>query len=164
MPPPPDVFLHQIYPVEDAGAYKLHVARWNGRSQPLDVFVRDREEWNGWNSWRSDKDEFNRPFICDGPSQFSAHRLRRTHLLSFEVRGFDMYRVSAHPNRKLRPPLWQSKNWGHRTLYHQAALSSGKELAEVDLLARVHHRHPLDRTLHQGDRETRRGSLRRSQK
>ncbi len=63
MPSASDVFLHQIYPVQDPRAYKLHVARWNGRSQPLDVFVRDREEWNGWNSWRSDKDEFNRPFI-----------------------------------------------------------------------------------------------------
>jgi hypothetical protein len=58
-----DIFLHQIYPIEDLSAYKLHVARWNGSSQPLDVFVRNREEWNRWNSWRGDKNEFNRPFI-----------------------------------------------------------------------------------------------------
>ena len=43
--------------------FKLHAARWNKIDQPLDVFVRDRVEWFGWNTWRNDKDEFSREFI-----------------------------------------------------------------------------------------------------
>jgi len=58
-----DIFLNQILPVKDPNAFKLHVARWNGSVQPLDVFVRDRDEWERWNTWRSERDEFNRPYI-----------------------------------------------------------------------------------------------------
>jgi hypothetical protein len=43
--------------------YKLHLACWNGTDQPLNVFVRDRTEWDGWNAWRGMRDDFNRPFI-----------------------------------------------------------------------------------------------------
>ena len=43
--------------------YKLHVARHNQIEQPLDVFIRDKEEWNNWNCWISHKHEFNRQFI-----------------------------------------------------------------------------------------------------
>lgn len=58
-----DIYLHQTYPIAEPSAYKLHLARWNGSVQPLDVFVRNREEWNDLNRWRSDKDDFNRPYI-----------------------------------------------------------------------------------------------------
>jgi hypothetical protein len=44
-------------------AYKLHLACWNGKDEPLDVFVRSRTEWDGWNSWRNDRDNFNREYI-----------------------------------------------------------------------------------------------------
>jgi len=43
--------------------YKLHVARHNQIDQPLDVFIRDKDEWNNWNCWISHKHEFNRQFI-----------------------------------------------------------------------------------------------------
>ena len=59
MPIPLSTFL----PIETPSQYKVHLACWNGESQPLDVFVRDRTEWDGWNKWRSSKDEFNREFI-----------------------------------------------------------------------------------------------------
>ena len=29
----------------------------------MDVFVRDRSEWDGWNAWRGAKDDFNRTYI-----------------------------------------------------------------------------------------------------
>ena len=48
---------------QDIWSYKLHLAAWNGYVHPLDVFVRDFDEWKGWNEWRKNKDEFNREFI-----------------------------------------------------------------------------------------------------
>lgn len=47
----------------DATAFKAHFAVWNGFTQPIDVLANDPEEWKGWNSWRSVKDDFNREFI-----------------------------------------------------------------------------------------------------
>lgn len=44
-------------------AFKLHLACWNGSDHPLDVFVRDEAEWEGWNSWRGHRDDFSRPHI-----------------------------------------------------------------------------------------------------
>jgi hypothetical protein len=55
--------LNDIFTFENPKDYKIHLANWNGTSQPLDVFVRDKEEWRGWNSWRGDKDDFNRRYI-----------------------------------------------------------------------------------------------------
>lgn len=42
---------------------KIHLASWNGNDHPLDVFLRDRREWMGWNEYRGRKDTFNRQFI-----------------------------------------------------------------------------------------------------
>lgn len=47
----------------DPSDYKLHCAVWNGQEHPIDVFARSWEEWIGWNTWRSARDDFNRPFI-----------------------------------------------------------------------------------------------------
>jgi len=55
--------LIDVLNIKDETAYKVHLANWNGDNQPLDVFVRSRDEWQLWNSWRSSKDEFNRKFI-----------------------------------------------------------------------------------------------------
>ena len=55
--------VSQIVPIENARDFKVHLASWNGHDQPLDVFVRSRDEWDMWNSWRSGKDEFNRDYI-----------------------------------------------------------------------------------------------------
>lgn len=55
--------LTDVLPIENLHDYKLHLACWNGENQPLDVFVRSKEEWEGWNTWRSQKDDFNREYI-----------------------------------------------------------------------------------------------------
>ena len=57
------IHLSSLLPIENRKQYKVHLACSNGSVQPLDVFVRDREEWDKWNCWRSQKDEFNRQFI-----------------------------------------------------------------------------------------------------
>jgi hypothetical protein len=49
--------------IQNPTSYKVHLANWNGEDQPLDVFVRSKDEWKQWNSWRSNKDEFNRDYI-----------------------------------------------------------------------------------------------------
>ena len=43
--------------------YKIHFAVWNGEEQPLDVFVRDRDDWKSWNRYRGKQNDFNRKFI-----------------------------------------------------------------------------------------------------
>lgn len=45
--------------------FKIHFAVWNGHERPLDVFVRDRDEWRGWNEYRApgSPDVFNRKYI-----------------------------------------------------------------------------------------------------
>lgn len=57
------IALSSLLSIPDPNKYKVHLACWNGQDQPLDVFVRDRDEWDGWNTWRSTKDEFNRTYI-----------------------------------------------------------------------------------------------------
>lgn len=58
-----DILLPQILPIENPNQYKLHLACNNQEDEPLDVFVRDRREWDGWNAWRSSRDDFSRDFI-----------------------------------------------------------------------------------------------------
>jgi len=48
---------------EDQYKYKLHVAKSDGESQPLDIFMEDFSEWVSWNEWRSGRNDFPRPFI-----------------------------------------------------------------------------------------------------
>ena len=52
-----------LLPITKPEDYKLHIASWNGHDRPLDVFVRDREEWDWWNRYRGAKNIFNRPYI-----------------------------------------------------------------------------------------------------
>lgn len=55
--------LSSIFDIENPHDYKVHAARWNGKQQPLDVFVKSKEEWFAWNSWRNDRNEFNQNHI-----------------------------------------------------------------------------------------------------
>jgi hypothetical protein len=57
------ILLSEIWPVAKPQAYKLHFARWNGENQPLEVWARDKQEWQGWQEYRPASDQFNRPFI-----------------------------------------------------------------------------------------------------
>ncbi|WP_296602161.1 GIY-YIG nuclease family protein [Nocardioides sp.] len=47
----------------DPTSCKVHFAVWNGTKHPIDVLATDQEEWQGWNSWRSVKDDFNRELV-----------------------------------------------------------------------------------------------------
>lgn len=57
------IFLPDIWPMAEADSYKLHFARWNGENQPLEVWARDRNEWQAWQEFRPARNEFNRPYI-----------------------------------------------------------------------------------------------------
>jgi hypothetical protein len=59
-----DITIENLIKIENPEDYKIHFAVWNGSEHPLDVFVRSRDEWQGWNSWRSEKrDRFSRKYI-----------------------------------------------------------------------------------------------------
>lgn len=55
--------LSSLIPLPDLSLYKAHMAIWNTEHHPLDVFVRDRAEWDTWNSYRGTRDHFNRERI-----------------------------------------------------------------------------------------------------
>ena len=58
-----EIMLRQILPIKNLYEYKVHFAKWNKTSQPLDVFAKDRREWQGWQEYRPARDDFNRPLI-----------------------------------------------------------------------------------------------------
>lgn len=61
-----DIKLQNLLKIDPPEEYKIHFAVWNGEEEPLDVFVRDQNEWKGWNSGRSTKskrDDFSRRYI-----------------------------------------------------------------------------------------------------
>lgn len=58
-----DIAVSSILPINNPDEYKIHFAVWNRVEEPLDVFVRDPDEWKGWNSWRGSRDDFSRRFI-----------------------------------------------------------------------------------------------------
>ena len=49
--------------VKELSKYKLHLAKSNSEDQPLDVFAKDRNEWVSWNTYRKERDDFNREYI-----------------------------------------------------------------------------------------------------
>lgn len=55
--------IAQILGIENLKDYKIHMARYNGHCEPLDIFLTSQEEWHKWNKWRNKKDEFNRKYI-----------------------------------------------------------------------------------------------------
>jgi hypothetical protein len=55
--------LKEVFPLGELKEYKVHFAKWNQHNQPLDVFTKDRQEWQGWQEFRPTRDEFNRPLI-----------------------------------------------------------------------------------------------------
>ena len=57
------ILLKDIWPIDNLNDYKIHFARFNGNSQPLDVWVRSKVEWQGWQEYRPSKNDFNQPYI-----------------------------------------------------------------------------------------------------
>lgn len=67
--------LPQLWMPHSLEDYKIHFARWNGLEEPLDVFVRSFDEWQGWQEWYPGRNDFNRPNIFS-VIQFPASRDR----------------------------------------------------------------------------------------
>ena len=42
--------------------YKLHLARYNGEDQPLDIFAQDFNEWITWNTYKYYNNSEGRPY------------------------------------------------------------------------------------------------------
>ena len=57
------ILLKDIWPIENLGEYKIHFARYNQHSQPLEVWVRSKEKWQDWQEYRPTKNDFNQPYI-----------------------------------------------------------------------------------------------------
>jgi hypothetical protein len=57
------IFLKEIWPIEKPTDYKVHFARRSRDAQPLEVFVRDKAEWQGWQEYWPSRNDFNRPLI-----------------------------------------------------------------------------------------------------
>lgn len=43
--------------------YKLHLASWNQKEEPLDLCLRDGWERFSWNRWNKEKNDFNRKYV-----------------------------------------------------------------------------------------------------
>ena len=57
------ILLRDIWPVSEPQNYKVHFARPGPNDQPLEVWARDKREWQGWQETRPGRDAFNRPKI-----------------------------------------------------------------------------------------------------
>jgi hypothetical protein len=57
------IMLKEVLPLTNLDEYKVHFAKRSSTNQPLDVFTKDRREWQGWQEYRPVRDEFNRPLI-----------------------------------------------------------------------------------------------------
>lgn len=57
------ILLQDIWPINNPEEYKVHFARWNRHSQPLEVMARSSEEWQGWQEYRPGRNDFNRDYI-----------------------------------------------------------------------------------------------------
>ena len=57
------ILLKNVWRLYDVGAFKVHFSRWNQQHEPLDVWVNDPHEFQGWQEYRPQRDAFNRPRI-----------------------------------------------------------------------------------------------------
>lgn len=56
--------LPEVLTLDSPADFKVHFARWNGDTQPLEAFVRSEKEWRGWQAYKSPhRNEFNRDYI-----------------------------------------------------------------------------------------------------
>jgi hypothetical protein len=57
------ILLKDIWALPDPCSYKIHFAREEPNSQPLEVWLRSKEAWQGWQEYRPKVNAFNRPLI-----------------------------------------------------------------------------------------------------
>jgi len=56
--------LNDILGISDPDKFKLHLGTTSNGYHPLDEFIKDPAEWQGWNEWKDPKrDDWTRPFI-----------------------------------------------------------------------------------------------------
>lgn len=55
--------LKDIWQIKNVRDYKVHFGRWNGKHQPLDLWVEDEAEWKGWQIYYPGRNDFNREYI-----------------------------------------------------------------------------------------------------
>lgn len=58
------ILLQDIWQIDNTTDYKVHFARYNQYSQPLDVWVWSPQHWQQWQEYKSEKQhDFNRTYI-----------------------------------------------------------------------------------------------------
>lgn len=99
-----DITIDRLFRIENLNEYKIHFAVWSDEN-PLDVFVRSRDEWKGWNSWRGEnaKDDFSRKYI------------------------FSLMRFHHQPDKWLFGGIFEVKTRQKSTHYTTELLDKGKE-------------------------------------
>ena len=56
--------LNQIMFVDDPSEYKMHIAKYDGKTNPLDDFIENFDYWLDWNKWRSKtRNRFTRKYV-----------------------------------------------------------------------------------------------------
>ena len=55
--------IKRIIRIDNPEEYKFHAARWNRIDAPLDVYVKDKIEWDKWNMWYEKRNDFSRQYI-----------------------------------------------------------------------------------------------------
>lgn len=59
------IYLSEVFTnLHPMSEYKIHFAkRSSDGTEPLDAYMRDFNEWKGWNRWSNGKNDFNRKYI-----------------------------------------------------------------------------------------------------
>ncbi len=57
------IFLREIWVIENTSEYKIHFARHDKSSHPLEVWVRSKSEWQDWQEYWPGRNDFNQPYI-----------------------------------------------------------------------------------------------------
>lgn len=100
-------YLFDLWTPDRIKDYKVHFARWNGDEQPLHAFVRDFNEWKGWQETYPGRNEFNRPFVLslmqfpDVPNRWLFGGIWRVRDIKQRPTGEEFYDVDL--TKKLKP-------------------------------------------------------------
>lgn len=92
-----DIFLSELFTeLGPLDSYKIHFAKRSEAFEPLDAFMRDRDEWKEWNRYSSKKDDYNRDYIF---SLISFYPERDTWLFGgiWKVLGRDFSKNDNYP-------------------------------------------------------------------
>ena len=57
------IWLKDIWRINNTGEFKIHFARYDQKSQPLDVWANCQAEWIEWQEYRTKRNDFNKPYI-----------------------------------------------------------------------------------------------------